>query len=242
MKKIFTLIAAGALTIGISYAQRTVDIETILVSPSSGSNVNSTTAFDMTFTVTNNGPDSIKAGDSIVFLQGINNTYYPNTTKIITSTDTLAPGASKNYTATGLYITGGNSQTLNACALVVLIQRTGVDTVRDNTAGGNNYACNSVNYVNPASIGSELSANKMSSMSYPNPASSNLTVAFTAQQGDATLNIVDVTGKLVISENFLANDGLTERNINVEALKPGVYFYELILNGMVDRHKFVVNR
>jgi hypothetical protein len=168
---------------------------------------------------------------------------FTNTAVILGTNESLAMGASKNFTMTNLNLTGGASGNLSLCALVVLNQRAGVDTVRDNIAGGNNIGCNTVQYLNTASVFDAFTVSTLSSSNYPNPASNNINIVFSAAGDEkTTVTIFDITGKVMFTKEFATNFGENNLNISLSDLSNGTYFYELNNNGHADRKKFVVSK
>lgn len=75
----------------------------------------------------------------------------------------------------------------------------------------------------PAVAGLESSA-----MLYPNPASTQTTVAFTADDGAAELTIVDPKGAVVRSVQVETVQGMNEHQLQTEGLASGVYFVRVV--------------
>jgi hypothetical protein len=243
MKKVFTILASAALMLGAAYAQRTVDIETSLVTPANGVEVRSATPVTLTFTVSNNGPDAIKPGDTLTGFAILGNQLQTQTLTRLSTTESMAMGASKNFTMNIGGITGGQSGDLNLCVFVVLNQKAGADTVVDNLLGGNNIGCNTVKYVNTASVFDAFTVSTLSSSNYPNPASDNINIVFSAPGDEkTTVTIFDITGKVMFTKEFATNFGENNLNISLSDLSNGTYFYELNNNGHADRKKFVVSK
>ncbi len=72
----------------------------------------------------------------------------------------------------------------------------------------------------------------------PNPASDLLIIEKKASF-EADMIIYDLTGKVVLSEQGVAD---MRRNFNISSLSRGIYFVELNNNGQIIRKKLVVNR
>jgi Secretion system C-terminal sorting domain len=72
---------------------------------------------------------------------------------------------------------------------------------------------------------------------YPNPVSNDLNVDFTLDRAEeVTIQVVDLTGKLLSSEVMDAERGLNQRSMNVQHLQSGVYFVTMIsTNGNVTK-------
>lgn len=86
-------------------------------------------------------------------------------------------------------------------------------------------------------------ANSVSIGIYPNPASDllNLRVGDAALVEDATIRIIDVAGKVLI-ERQLAGSQNGGYPIDVSDLSNGVYFLELVSNGVATSEKFVISK
>jgi len=78
---------------------------------------------------------------------------------------------------------------------------------------------------------------------YPNPASDKLQLNyFTSEAGNVTISVVDVTGKIYITQTTIANSGNNTFTIGLDNLESGVYFVQ-IKNGekqVID--KFIVTK
>lgn len=235
--------AAASLMLGTAFAQRTLDIETTLVTPANGAEVRSGQPVTLTFTVSNNGPDAVKPGDTLTGFLVLGNQIQTATLTRLSTTESMAMGASKNFTMNIGGISGGQSGNLNLCVLVVLNQRAGADTAIDNIAGGNNIGCNEVQYLNTASVFDAFTVSTLSSSNYPNPASDNINIVFSAAGDEkTTVTIFDITGKVMFTKEFATNFGENTLNISLSDLSNGTYFHELNNNGHADRKKFVVSK
>jgi PKD repeat protein len=74
--------------------------------------------------------------------------------------------------------------------------------------------------INNSNIGIEL---------MPNPASDNVTLKmFSNKQETATVNLVDLSGKVVMTEILSQNKGINTSSINVSAISNGIYFVKVI--------------
>ena len=240
MKKLFTTAFALMLCASMASAQRIVDISVETINPPAGGTVTDQVPFDMDLKVTNTGPDDIKAGDSLVYFLVIGN-QIQNRTEVLTTTSDIPNGSSESFTVKGITIQGNQGGTFNLCALVVLIQSSGVDTVRDNVAGGNNVGCNSITFKNPKGL---EGMDEFQSSLYPNPVTGNTaTVSFEASEvGEASVRIYDLAGKVVSEQTVDVFGGNQEVEIEAGNLKNGVYVYEIKMGNTVTRNKFSVNK
>jgi hypothetical protein len=71
---------------------------------------------------------------------------------------------------------------------------------------------------------------------YPNPTTGNITVTW--MDGDALLNIVNVSGETVLQKNI--KSGIT--NVDLSKLTNGVYLAEILLNGKVAYQQKIVKQ
>lgn len=91
-----------------------------------------------------------------------------------------------------------------------------------NTVGLNEYANNSSNYF-----------------LFPNPAKTNLNIAFHAVQGnELEIKIINALGAVVKEETVQA--GMYKTTINIEELTNGVYFAEIKNGNTIETKRFVV--
>ena len=75
---------------------------------------------------------------------------------------------------------------------------------------------------------------------YPNPATTFINVPLSGVVGNGTLNILDLTGKLVSTMNVNVNNTLT---IDVSALSNGTYTFNLMIeDGKSSRFNVVINK
>jgi flagellar hook assembly protein FlgD len=77
---------------------------------------------------------------------------------------------------------------------------------------------------------------------YPNPFNPVTNIKFTVpKDGHASLNIYDITGKLVATYlNDYVTKGVYNAEIDGTNLSSGVYFYTLKTNGLTDTKKMIL--
>jgi hypothetical protein len=95
----------------------------------------------------------------------------------------------------------------------------------------------------PASV-SENTSLASSLNAFPNPASDLVTVSYSiASESNVTINIADITGKIVssVNEGTKANGAYTVK-INTADLAAGTYFYSIITNNGTATNKLVVTK
>ena len=77
---------------------------------------------------------------------------------------------------------------------------------------------------------------------YPNPSSDLLNLSFTSdKQSNVSFEIIDVLGKQVYSENFIAQTGNNLRSVFVNKLKNGLYFVKIQNGNTQTVERFVKN-
>jgi hypothetical protein len=114
-------------------------------------------------------------------------------------------------------------------------------TVRAKDAAGN--ISGSSNTVNVITLPIVDSVDPIQSYSlYPNPLSgSELNVTFNSNtSSQALLQLMDVRGIVLISENVLTNVGKNHYTLDTYSLKPGLYFVTVTVDGFTMRLKLMV--
>ena len=88
---------------------------------------------------------------------------------------------------------------------------------------------------------SELST--VSTSVYPNPIRSKATLSVNLlESSNARLDVVNMLGETIMSENYSLNSGNNLINLNVNTLSNGVYFTHLIINDEVITNKITVTK
>lgn len=110
--------------------------------------------------------------------------------------------------------------------------------------GGNNLFIDDINLYRGAPTESLSVAKNDNSVSsfviYPNPANSELNVSFSAMnEGNYTVQVVDLVGKIIYSYNIKANQGLNEVLIDTDNLGNGAYFVKVSDNSSSKTLQFV---
>ncbi len=76
---------------------------------------------------------------------------------------------------------------------------------------------------------------------YPNPAQNNVTIQFSSSNdGAARINIYNLAGQRMVSEEKPSAPGLNILNINTAILTNGIYICDIENNGEVKRQKFII--
>lgn len=90
---------------------------------------------------------------------------------------------------------------------------------------------------------SASNAKNTSTSVYPNPVKTNATIIFELRKDSkVSLQISDVTGKVIDTYNFERNAGIQHEQLNVENLKSGIYFYEIKSADDLKTGKFSVSK
>jgi hypothetical protein len=115
----------------------------------------------------------------------------------------------------------------------------------DRMAGTRYYRLNQVDKngtsVVYGPISSSCSFNEMAVTVFPNPASSNVTIAVqTPIAGLVELNIYSMDGKLIAHSSAMIESGSTALPFNLEGNKSGVYLVSITLNGQTNIEKLIL--
>ncbi|MBL7740340.1 MAG: T9SS type A sorting domain-containing protein [Chitinophagaceae bacterium] len=77
----------------------------------------------------------------------------------------------------------------------------------------------------------------------PNPVANELKLVInTARSGHATINLLDIKGKLVVQRSIVVNRGMNVVNTDATHLPAGVYLVQVISNGSVVTERFLIQR
>ncbi len=86
-------------------------------------------------------------------------------------------------------------------------------------------------------------ANVASMSIYPNPAVDQMNIDFTSKVSfNATLKLMDLSGKMVVSEVVNVTEGMNALTVNVSNLNNGMYVLVLTANGGQYSQKVIVNK
>jgi hypothetical protein len=81
------------------------------------------------------------------------------------------------------------------------------------------------------------------STAYPNPATSQVSFEFNAKNSkDLTLEVVDLNGRVVMTETLNLNSGLNKNTIQTSNLTNGFYFLRLSANDFSREQKIMISR
>ena len=99
-------------------------------------------------------------------------------------------------------------------------------------------------YIRPESlsINEQEAINPVNSTRlYPNPVSDVLNIEVNASQAsEMSINVYNIMGQMVMSQNTNITTGLNTRSISTSELSSGIYFMTIKANGFEDTMKFIV--
>jgi len=102
------------------------------------------------------------------------------------------------------------------------------------------YAC----FIRPESLGinEQEAINPVNSTRlYPNPATDVLNIEVSASQAsEMSINVYNIMGQMVMSQNTNISTGMNTRSINTSELSSGIYFMTVKANGFENTMKFIV--
>jgi hypothetical protein len=109
---------------------------------------------------------------------------------------------------------------------------------------GNGTWTNTADYYywyDTISLGSKTTDKSIKSGVYPNPATGNFMIVTDSQTtGQMDILIYDINGSIVSRAVTSLQTGMNKLNYDAAALTPGVYIYELQINGATTRGKIVM--
>jgi hypothetical protein len=237
MKKLYFLVALVATSLASFSQGRSVDLEVSeIISPKS---IHSGVTIVVKAVLKNNGPDDLTMSDTLLY-RGV---------VITTPTQFLAlrPGRVLkmndtmhiNMQITNFTFQGTANQ--NFCIQAAVTNRS-MDSVKiETTTGANNTRCEVIWYSDGTSgiftLGSKLDGAKM----FPNPVVDNAIVRFNnPEAGEVTLNIMDLSGRVISTQTENKNSGTEEFEVNVAELSAGIYLYKVTSGQHTVTKKFTV--
>lgn len=99
-----------------------------------------------------------------------------------------------------------------------------------------------LNLFDPAELGVEEVVENEEITAYPNPAVDMLTIPFANKEGNATINITDVTGKTVSTQQVNLT-GVNTLKLDVTSIESGMYVFNVSYeNGTTSTFNVVINK
>lgn len=245
MKKFYTLLVATLLA-STTFGQRSYDLQLDLVTPASGSDV-APGSIAVEFTLTNNGPDAVVAGDTVMFsyvvatsqtsqtIYSLQNNATNNVTGVILPAGVSIPVggtfSSALLTAAGLMVPFTLSSAPEGAMVFVVCHGLGAAALTETGDTNDTDAENNADYFfigAPAVSISNVSTSTFAA--YPNPATDVLNI--TSEEEITSINVLSLDGKIVATSNGAS--------VNVSTLTSGVYVYQVTsISGATTANKFV---
>ena len=228
MKKL--LLALLSTTSMAVFAQKDASIRLVL--PASGQEINSGKPFQLSFSVTNVGSDTILATDSFSIVPVVVTPGGLTPLSALRGATTIAPGDSVALSAPNGYVLTFNQDILEAGLCIAISFKDSTLDVNDS----NDLDCSEISLKVFTTAVDELTQLASSIKAYPNPANSFFTLTMNAS--NAKVEIMDITGKLVET----AEVTMGEARLDVSNYNNGVYFYQVrnASNAVVKSGKFTV--
>lgn len=136
-----------------------------------------------------------------------------------------------------LYDAGGNGM-VNGMG-IVQIRDENDDLIYDNRGEFGSVDVVEIN-VAQNNIGVETIEDAFNLSVYPNPAKDATTVSFDLTSGDASVQLVDAYGRVVMNEEVSNHTGTYAMTLSTADLAPGIYFVQINANGDVVSRRLVV--
>ena len=78
---------------------------------------------------------------------------------------------------------------------------------------------------------------------YPNPANDRTTIQIISERRqEININITDILGKVVLSENRTIHEGINIEEINIDNLKTGIYSIDINIDNNVMSNKLIISK
>ncbi len=229
MKKLLlTLLSITSLS---AFAQKDASIRLLL--PESNQEINAGKPFQVAFSVTNVGMDTILTSDSFSVVPVVVTAGGITPLSGLRGAAKIAPGDSVTLSAPNGYVLNFTADILEAGFCVTMFFNDSTVDLNDS----NDTYCSEVSLKVFTTGVSEANALASSVKAFPNPA--NLYFTLTMNASDATVEVLDITGKLI--ETAAVTMG--EARMDVSNYKNGVYFYHIkdAANSVVKSGKFTVS-
>jgi len=143
MKKFLLLTMMTLGVVAFTFAQRSADVGCAFKSPASGTNIFPQVPFDITITISNNGPNDVKAGDTMFYQWFVAGNPVTQIAGIVLAHDITA-GSNLDIPFTGFsfnFTTGADNQEF--CFAMLIQNRADAFTDPSST---NNTGCVTVNF------------------------------------------------------------------------------------------------
>jgi hypothetical protein len=267
MKRFYATIALSTAIVTGAFAQRNVALSVTINAPLSGTNIVTGSTTYPSYTITNNGPDSVKVGDTLWLIHpgvpsGQANTLalpqaLPPGSSVTLDTNVIQGGAASWGLPFSNIKTLWNINNVNVAtpivapftddseyAWLVYLQLTAPASNGSVSITGSDYYDTVHVWINKANSIREV-AQAENLQCYPNPASAG-EVSFNfnyAAAAAATIRVMDAAGRTVLAKE-LAKNGMGNQKISVDVsgLSNGNYFLEFICDDRKATGRFSIRK
>jgi hypothetical protein len=230
-----------------AFAQRSIDWQTVSIDrPTEIVSGPTSTTIDLSFTMKNNGPDTVMPGDTILYRFAVTNTnpqiLFPGPTaasfRVVIASKEYAPDDTMQISVsltTQLVANTSFNANLN---VTTILQNTGSLT---DPVAGNGAATRTVTWFNQfrnqVGLNTTLS-NGIKVKVFPNPAKESINFEYDYNKS-SVITIYDITGKKVAQTN---HDGHNTK-VDISTLNNGLYLYDIrtSTNEVIKTGKFNVH-
>lgn len=237
------LLSAFIIAAFTTQAQRYADLKVILELPKTGDTTELDDPFPILANIKNNGPDTVRATDSMAFELSIDSgiiqfnlgsgfiPYFPLTG------NELVPGDSSDAGINFAFSTGWDTGLVEICVRVYFLDVE--DTLAD-TIMTNNKGCGEIRIYEPASVNTVKMFSALSV--YPNPAHDIVNFDIQLKEpSDVQVSINDITGRTVLQQHKrITSTSKSTMAIDTRQFAPGMYIYNISAGGDVNRGKIEI--
>jgi len=246
MKKLITTITALAGLTVASYAQRSTEIATVIVSPTPDQIINCTDSFLVDFMFINNGPETVLTTDTIVF----------QTPEVPTTTSAYGFGPARDAQTNDTI--GRFRYYLQKSDVNLLFNDAGNQLLEAPFSNGDylffvafgRFVSDLTNTSSTPIIGTPItidcgttSINNLAKANlniFPNPAQGQINVNFEVLASNATLRVIDIMGRTILTKEVAKNTSAYA--FDISTLNNGAYYLELTSAEVRGTTKFVVSK
>jgi len=75
---------------------------------------------------------------------------------------------------------------------------------------------------------------------YPNPVKENLQISFSNEENHFTVQLIDISGKIILNKDFTSSSDIKQENINISELSRGIYTLKVTSGTAVEVKKIIV--
>jgi len=241
MREIFTVLASICIAFSAT-AQRHVDIAITKISfPTNKSTIKSDTNFPLAVNLKNNGPDSVKATDTIYIYLGSNgivDTTLPRLEIMMTfiptdSTITLLDNSGNALVNATMHWSGYVSDSFKSFCATALIRSAAINPAVDPNLLNNTNCADSVHMLD---INNYLLSKKTAISVYPIPAQSEINFSLQlVNDAYVIIKLFDLLGRNILSmEKGKLNAGTYTIPVSVGGLKNGMYLYQVQIDDNIQ--------